>query len=82
MSLLDEPQDGGGPAPDAAVLALLDTPRARSVAGDVARTGGRDVRSVRRGLADALLALQAVTGTPATARDLDRLLDAVVLSGS
>src|SRR5882757_6077415 len=66
------------PPPDATVVALMASPRVRSVAGDVATTDSRDVKAVLQGVHEALLALRAVKGGPLTERDLDRLLDAIV----
>src|SRR5882757_432453 len=42
VSLLDEAKTDTGPTPDATVLALMDSPRVRSVAADIATADGRD----------------------------------------
>ncbi|MEV1007829.1 helix-turn-helix transcriptional regulator [Streptomyces sp. NPDC049881] len=69
-----------GPADDDAAAALARSARAREVAALLAADGRTSAAEVTDGLAAALRGLSALTGADATARDLDRLLDLLLLA--
>lgn len=72
---------GGAPVPAEVADRLLRSPRARKVTQRLAAKHRLDVALVRERLRGALVALGPVLGGEPGERDLDRLLDLLLLSG-
>ncbi|TPQ16250.1 helix-turn-helix domain-containing protein [Streptomyces sporangiiformans] len=80
----DEGAGEGAAEPEVpdAVRGLMASPRVRAVARRLAHDRRAHVSLVAERLQDALLALGAVTGRDVGERDLERLLDLLLLSGA
>ncbi|WP_329321526.1 helix-turn-helix domain-containing protein [Streptomyces sp. NBC_01262] len=82
IGLLGETEDTAEPGGQDAVRRLMESPRVLKVAQRLAGKSWGDVSLVKERLQDALLALGAVIGGELSERDLDRLLDLLLLSRS
>ncbi|MEV0221996.1 helix-turn-helix transcriptional regulator [Streptomyces sp. NPDC050704] len=82
IGLPDESEGAAEPEVPDAVRGLMASPRVRAVARRLAGKRRTQVTAVTERLQDALLALSAVTGDELSERDLDRLLDLLLLSQS
>jgi transcriptional regulator with XRE-family HTH domain len=82
IGLLGETEDTAEPGVPDAVRRLMESPRVLKVAQRLAGKSWGDVSLVKERLQDALLALGAVIGGELSERDLDRLLDLLLLSRS
>jgi hypothetical protein len=58
----------------------MESPRVLAVTGQLAKAGPDDVLVVRERVRDVLLVLAATVGGELTERDVDRLLDLLLLS--
>jgi transcriptional regulator with XRE-family HTH domain len=81
VGLLGETEDTAEPEALDAVRRLMESPRVLKVTQRLAGKSWGDVSLVRERLQEALLALSAVVGGKLGERDLDRLLDLLLLSG-
>ncbi|WP_405737486.1 helix-turn-helix domain-containing protein [Streptomyces sp. NBC_01537] len=82
IGLLGETEDTAEPEALDAVRRLMESPRVLKVAQRLAGKNWGDASLVKERLQDALLALSAVVGGELSERDLDRLLDLLLLSRS
>jgi transcriptional regulator with XRE-family HTH domain len=80
IGLPDEAEGAAEPEVSDAVRELMASPRVRTVTRRLAGKRRTQVTVVTERLQDALLALGAVTGGELSERDLDRLLDLLLLS--